>query len=91
MSIKVNIDRGIKGRGYWKLNSSILNNNDYVTLITNIISIYSKKSNNCKDVGVLWDNLKVEIRDESLGYCKQRARNTRDKIHNLEKKKPVAM
>ena len=74
VSLKINTERGNKGRGYWKLNSSVLNNDDYVNEINKLINRYEKESINCDDLGILWDNLKIEVRDASLDYCKRKAK-----------------
>lgn len=85
VSIKIDLNRGHKGRGYWKLNSSILENEDYVKTISNLKTNYKNKSINYPDLDLLWDNFKTEVRDISINYCKFKAKEKRDKINILEK------
>jgi hypothetical protein len=60
-----------KGRGYWKINNSILQEVEYQLLINNLIDkyIYDKVINNV-DCWLLWDVLKIEIREATLYIVK---------------------
>ena len=90
VSLKLNMNRGVKGRGYWKLNTSILENPEYTELIVNLINKYKEKSNNKNsEIDLLWDNFKAEVRDISIQFCKEKAQKKRDEINLLENRLTV--
>ena len=84
VSFKININRGNKGRGYWKLNSSILEDDEYITIIKQLIMKYKEKAKNHKKIDVLWDNFKIEVRDHTIDYCKQKGKKRKNIINVLE-------
>ena len=84
VSLKINIDRGNKGRGYWKLNSSILEDDQYINIIKNLIKKYKERAKTHNSLDILWDNLKIEIRDYSISYCKQKSRMKKNIIKETE-------
>ena len=77
-----------KGKGFWKTNNSILNDKDYQDMINDIIVKYSANIN--KDIKktcrLLWDALKVEIREITMTFSKLEAKETRELTRTLEKK-----
>ena len=85
VSLKINLSRGQKGRGYWKLNSSVLQNEDYIEIINKIIKNYKNKAKTKTELDILWDNFKIEVRDQTINYCKIKAKNKKDQISQLEK------
>ena len=62
----------IKGRGFWKFNSSLLHDSIYVNNIKGVID--NSKSIHCNlvDKGALWELVKLEIRIFTIPYCVQR-------------------
>jgi hypothetical protein len=56
-----------------KINNSILQEVEYQLLINNMIDtyIYDKVNNNV-DCRLLWDVLKIEIREATIIYCKSK-------------------
>lgn len=68
-----------RGRSYWKLNVSLLESQDYVSLITDIIKNWNNKISNSDPSSklVLWDLLKEEIQNKSKQYSKIKATNLR--------------
>jgi hypothetical protein len=75
-----------KGKGFWKINNSILNDKDYQDKINDIILKYSAKINNdLKNCRLLWDALKVEIREITMTFSKIKAKKTRELTRTLEK------
>lgn len=74
-----------KGPGYWKLNNSILEDEDYCNIITNLINKYKLLfERGLEDSSSLWEKLKLEIRDISLAYCKNKSKQRKNEIINLE-------
>ena len=45
----------IRGKGYWKMNVSVLDNNEYVQLITNVITSTIDEYEHSVSKGALWD------------------------------------
>ena len=59
-----------KGRGFWKINNSILQELEYQTSINHLINKHNENSkNNQIDSRIVWDVLKIEIRDHTIIYC----------------------
>ena len=58
------------GKGYWKINNSVLLNDDYIALIKNLINDF-EKSNPKGHVTphIRWETLKCVIRGEAIKYC----------------------
>ena len=87
-SVYINFIPGVseKGRGYWKINNSILQEVEYQLLINNLIDkyIYDKVNNNV-DGRLLWDVLKIEIREATMIYCKSKSKFKREARRSLEK------
>ena len=73
-----------KGNGYWKINNSILEDKDYQKVIINLIDKYLIEKNGI-DCRLLWDGLKIEVREVTMLYCKNRAKRTREYRRRLEK------
>ena len=67
-----------KGNGYWKLNTSILENQEYCKSIEKLITKYQHKFKEQTKLDILWDNFKLEVRDKTIDHCK--------KLSNREKK-----
>ena len=84
ISLKIRTQKVNKGKGYWKLNSSILNDRDYCCNIEKLIKYYENKEKTTENIGILWDNFKSEVRDISLDFCKRKAKQKRDKIQTFE-------
>ena len=75
-----------KGRGFWKLNNSVLENKDYQSLINNLITNFlNQYQNRDTDCRIFWDILKLEIKETTVTYCKSKAKTKREVTHTLEK------
>jgi hypothetical protein len=67
-----------KGRGFWKINNSILQELEYQILINRLIDKHIENSkNNQIDSRLVWDVLKIEIHDHSIMYCKNKSKLNR--------------
>ena len=84
VSLKININRADKGRGYWKLNSSILKEVNYVKIIKKLIEKYKEKAKKQVKLDILWDNFKIEVRDHTIDYCKAKSKQKKNTISILE-------
>ena len=75
-----------KGRGYWKINNSILEDAEYVSMINSLLDehIENIKSSQLNST-LLWDFMKQEIREYTIKYCKNKSKLTREATRSLEK------
>ena len=62
------------GPGHWKINNSILNEENYGILIKDIISKSKEKYKGLHSARLKWDLVKFHIREITIKFCKQRAR-----------------
>ncbi len=85
-----------RGPGYWKLNTSVLQEKEYQDIITKTIQeAHGGETNDNKDVdpGYWWEEIKWEVQRKSKEYCKRRAgqrkqreKELRHQLSELEKK-----
>lgn len=82
LKIIVKIDKLKRGPGYWKLNTSHFENDEYREGIKNIF----KGLHNSLDVFSRWETFKLRVRDFSINCAKKSSNNIKSKIQNLEMK-----
>ncbi len=58
-----------RGKGFWKFNTSLLNDTLYVEKIKEIIQKYKLEYNTLTNKGLVWELIKMEIRSYTLPYC----------------------
>ena len=75
-----------RGPGFWKLNTHLLTETDYVTLIKKTIIDVSKdyKHQNEVDAILLWDVIKMQIRAASIRYASTKKLHLKQKELSLE-------
>jgi hypothetical protein len=74
-----------KGRGYWKIDNSVIQEYDYKQLINKVIDkCLIQYHNNKIDIRLLWDAMKVEILEVTNMYCKNKSKLSRELRHKLE-------
>ena len=56
---------------FWKLNTSILENQEYCKSIEKLITKYQHKFKEQSNLDILWDNFKLEVRDKTIDHCKK--------------------
>ena len=85
------IDEPPRGKGVWKLNSSLLLQPDYIQLITETIESAKRDALNLTDKSLSWDFIKCRVRTESISYAiREKKKNTvkenelHDKLAELE-------
>ena len=83
-----------RGRGYWKFNSSLLENNQFVLDMKNKINEISSTFKDFDDPRVNWEYLKFKMRQFSRFTAKQLSKSRKEarekfesKIENLRKMK----
>jgi hypothetical protein len=57
ISLKLKLFKGNKGNGYWKLNTSILENKEYCKFIEKLITKYQHKFKEQTKLDKLWTGL----------------------------------
>ena len=87
ISMHINgIEETERGPSFWKFNSSLLEDEDYIKLVTDKYSNWLEDGKDIQDPSILWDFIKYKIRYETITYSKQKARNRREKLSALEEK-----
>ena len=66
-----------KGRGFWKFNTSLLKDPNYVKEINELID-REMIDNKIENKGLLWDTLKMQIRGKTISYASYKAKQTRN-------------
>ena len=75
-----------KGRGpsHWIFNSSLLDDDNYVNLITSRCQDWLIKFQDVEDKQLLWDLVKYRIRQNTISYSKTKAKERKNKLADLE-------
>lgn len=78
--------RDIPGKALWRLNTSILNNQQFKTQITKEIKMYEKKENDtgAVDSTMVWDALKAVIRGKVISFCTNDKKEKQFRLINLK-------
>ena len=72
-----------RGPGFWKFNSSLLSDANYVELLTSKIPEFAKKHELVNDKGLYWEMIKMEIRAFTIAFSKNKAKRNRDEESTL--------
>ena len=86
VELELQIQNVIRGPGLWKLNNSLLTDQDYVSEINSII----RKSEQQLQAGLndpvgIWESMKFQVQQFSIQFSKERARLKRSKVEQLTK------
>ena len=65
------IEENCKGPGFWKLNTSLLANPEYVKTITSELPTWVKEANDLSNNRIKWDWLKFKIKMSSIAFSKK--------------------
>ena len=64
-----------KGPGYWKMNCSMLKDEEYVNNITEMLPVWmAEGQKEISDSRILWDWIKYNIRAHAINYSKKKAK-----------------
>ena len=85
IELTLNLNTNKRGPGFWKLNSSILKENEYVKEMTLLINKVWDESTNMSDSLARFDWLKFKIMEYTIQYCKKRAKGRRLKETKIMK------
>ena len=85
IEIVIDIKVTNRGKGYWKLNNSLLNDHMYQKLINEIIHNYVLESqNNLQNARTIWDLCKIEIKEQSIKYGIIKTKQHKNHLKELE-------
>jgi exonuclease III len=84
LKITLQSDFTTRGRGYWKFNSILLHDPEYVSNIKKLIEESKKEQNNIEDKGLAWEVVKLKIRSFSVPYCINKKKKRNKYRKNLE-------
>ena len=90
-----NIEKEQFGKGFFKLNTSVLGDHEYVNIIKKLIENVKRNKPQYENIHVLWDDLKLKISHKSNIYCKQKSKNENSIFNqarqnlNIEINKPI--
>ena len=73
-----------KGPGFWKFNSSLLEDKQYISDLRDNLRHFIEKYRDVEDLGLKWDL--VKIRGFTVKFSKTKARKRRDEESSLQKK-----
>ena len=76
-----------RGPGFWKFNSSLLEDDNYVNALRKNIDLFKAKYENVEDKGLKWDLIKMEIRGFTAKYAKTKAKRRKTEELTLQNKK----
>ena len=93
ISIEFNIsEKYVKGPGHWKMNCSLLDDEDYVRDVTTKIPIWLiEGQKELTDDRSIWDWTKCKIRAHEIQHSKRKAMERKEKEANLQKEFAKAM
>ena len=81
-----NSEHNLKGPGFWRFNTSLLKDVNYIEELTELInSVRDEYANEMQDKIIFWEWLKFNIRSFSIQYSKKRAKKNRESEVRLEK------
>ena len=72
------------GPSFWKFNASLNDDTNFVALLSESVPEWLIEFNAVTDKRVLWDLIKYRIRQMSVKYGKERAREKRERVSKIE-------
>ncbi len=77
-----NVHSETKGKGYWKLNNTFINESNYIEGLINGIRLWDDESPELTDPRTKWEFLKYKIRQYSMKYGKDKAKRQKSREEN---------
>ena len=91
----ISIHQGERGPGYWKLNTSLLSNSDYVSMMNKEIK-FTLSSSSSMDPISKWEKLKERVKKATCRFARSLASenqlvisNLAEKVNNYEERLPL--
>ena len=73
-----------QGKGYWKMNNNLLKSKEYEVGITELLKDMLLEYSQHVPKSLLWDYLKLKIKEYSIAFSMKQAQNKKDKVKLLE-------
>ena len=73
-----------RGKGYWKMNNNLLKSKEYEVGITELLRDILLEYGQHVPKSLLWDYLKLKIKECSIAFSIKQAQNKKDKVKLLE-------
>ena len=73
-----------RGLGYWKLNNSVLKDQQYLQGVHEVIDLTLREYQEIKSFQLVWEILKICIKEYTIHYCIDRKRDKSNKIKNTQ-------
>ena len=78
------LDKPKHGPSFWKFNASLVNDDDFVALINESVPLWLEEFKEVIDKRLLCDLIKYKIRQIDIKYSKEKARERRRQISDIE-------
>jgi len=87
ITLDLSLHANHRGPGFWKLNTSFLTEIEYVNLIKSVIKDVQDEyaEDDTLTPALLWDMIKLKIREASIHYAKNKSKKIREREKALEK------
>ena len=86
MFIEVKVRHNTRGKGYWKMNNSVINEENYREGISELFDDTLEEYGEHVPKSVLWEYLKIKIKELTISYCIARLKIKKQLIKDLEDK-----
>ena len=86
ISLKFNLAKEDRGPGFWKLNTSLLIDKDYKSVVSQLIKDKWSEHSDIIDLRVRYDFIKFEVKNASISYSKYLAKARRQQESVLSSK-----
>ena len=84
ITLKLSTNEVKRGKGIWKLNTSLLFDNEYKDKIRNFWAWWKNEKHKYTDIGMWWDMGKVGIKDLSRDYSTVKSLVEKSELEDLE-------
>ena len=84
--MSLDMEDRIRGKGYWKLNVSVLQEEEYRHGIHNIVRDTISELDEVVDKSTTWEILKIRVKEFAVKYCAARTSKQAGQIKQLEAK-----
>lgn len=72
-----------RGRGFWKINNSLLTDKNYIEIIENFIDNCSEQYHLVNNKALVWDSIKCSIRGLTIEYSVKRTKERNQYVDDL--------
>ena len=86
VTMSLRFDNYQRGRGFWKINCSLLEEPDYINMINSTIDNTVTENPDTND-SLLWEQVKCNIRRDTISYGHRKAKANRETLSCLESRK----